>query len=157
GDNGTPNQDFCSLITRTGSKKSIQFITDINQNVGTLETWGIDFAVRYSPRTSFGRFNFLLDATWLGKFDRTQTAGTTTQTISGKGNFDLGALPALKANLAANWSNKGWAAGGVVHFIGSLVECATPAPDSSSAGGLCYVEPNLPQRDVGANVTFDLH
>src|SRR6266702_6985540 len=65
----------CALpifINRASSGR-ILFVTDVNQNVGKLETAGIDFAVRYALRTSAGRFGFIFDATWLASYDRTQT------------------------------------------------------------------------------------
>jgi outer membrane receptor protein involved in Fe transport len=156
GDKGTPNPALCALVTRAGANKTIQYITDLNANVGKLETAGIDFAVRYNLRTDIGRWAFLFDATWLAFFDRTQNTGTGTQTIHGGGNYDLGALPDLKANLAINWAHKGWGAGGVGRFVSSFTECAL-LPDKTSGGGLCYAAADVPSRGVGVNFTFDLH
>jgi iron complex outermembrane recepter protein len=84
------------------------------------------------------------------------------------GNYDLGALPAVKFNAAADWHESGWNIGAVLRFVGSFRECAAgDAIDGYTAsGGLCYapvtvvgvngnVLPNY--RDVGAVATVDLH
>lgn len=157
GASGTPNQAYCSLVTRAAGSGRILFVSDVNQNVGQLSTAGIDFAIRYGMRTKVGRFNFIFDANWLEHFDRTQSTGLMTQTIHGAGNYDLGALPEFKANLSAQWNYKGWGAGGVGRFVGSFKECGTPGADSQSSGGLCYVAADVPSRDVGTNVVLDLH
>src|SRR5262249_50822412 len=85
----------------------------------------------------------------------------TEQTIDGKGNYDLGALPEIKANFAASWGFKGFGAGGIVRYIGSFKECSTTDADSgdqTSSGGLCYANVmGMLTRDTGAYATLDLH
>src|SRR5262249_27528665 len=65
GADGTPNQDYCALIHRAPESGRILFVNDVNQNVGTLKTAGLDIAVRYDLRTKVGRFGFVVDANWL--------------------------------------------------------------------------------------------
>jgi iron complex outermembrane recepter protein len=147
----------CDLITRAPGSGRILFITDTNHNVGSQSTAGIDFAVRYAIPTPVGRFGLGLDGTWLEHFDRSQVIGTTLQTINGKGNFDLGALPQWKFNVGATWRFGGWSAAALARYVGTFKECSTPPPDLSSSGGLCYAAPNLPARQVGHNWTVDLN
>jgi iron complex outermembrane receptor protein len=155
GAGGSSNQEYCALIARAPESGRILFVEDINQNVGELKTAGIDVAVRYTIRQAAHRIGLGVDANWLAYFDRTQSTGAMLQTIEGKGNFDLGALPALKANLSANWSLRGIGAGVIARFVSSFKECA--AADMTSTGGLCYVEEGLPSRDTGTYVTLDLN
>jgi outer membrane receptor protein involved in Fe transport len=154
---GQPVQAYCSLITRASGSGRILFVTDINQNVGSSSTAGIDVAARYAIPSPIGRFGLGLDGTWLAYFDRSQVVGTGIQTISGRGNYDLGALPTWKVNAGATWRLGGWSASGLARYVGTFKECATPAPDLTSSGGLCYAAPNLPSRQVGHNVTLDLN
>ena len=158
GSSGPQNQAECSLITRDPNSGRILFISDTNQNLGTLTTAGIDLAIRYSYGTPVGRFGAVLDGTWLQTYDRTQALGPV---IHGVGTFDLGALPALKANLGFNWTSAfGLTVGGLVHYIGTFKECGafdSSSGDFLSAGGLCYAGTNLPSRQVGHNTTLDLH
>jgi outer membrane receptor protein involved in Fe transport len=158
GSTATPT--FCSLIHRAPGSGRILFISDTNLNLGELRTAGIDVSVRYALPSPVGRFGFAFDGTWLQYFDRTQLIGTTTQTIHGKGNFDLGALPEWKANFGVNWSLAGLTAGGVARYVGTFKECAAFSSDANefqSTGGLCYADPNAPSRQVGSNVVLDLH
>jgi outer membrane receptor protein involved in Fe transport len=154
GASGTPQ--FCDLITRAplASGGRIIYVTDTNQNVGELRTSGIDFSIRYTLRQPFGRFRFDLGGTWLDRFDRKQTVGQS-RTIRGKGNFDLGALPAWKFNAGATWSLGGLNAAAIARYVGSFKECA--AQDLTSDGGLCNSPDSPASRQVGRNVTVDLN
>lgn len=154
---GAPVQAYCNLITRASGSGRILFVTDVNQNVGSASTSGIDFAARYAIPTPVGRFGLGVDGTWLATYDRTQVVGTGLQTINGVGNFDLGALPEFKVNVGGTWRLGGWSAAALARYVGTFKECSTPAPDLTSSGGLCYAAPNLPSRQVGHNWTVDLN
>ena len=148
-------QQYCDLIHRAPDSGRILFINDVNQNVGSLTTAGIDFAVRYAIPTPIGRFGLGLDGTWLQKYERTQVVGSGFQTIDGKGNYDLGALPQWKMNIGATWRLGGWSAGTLARYIGTFRECS--APDQTSFGGLCYSASDVAARQVGHNWTVDLN
>ncbi len=152
---GTPVQDYCSKVVRAPGSGRILFVEDFNQNVGDLTTEGIDFAGRYAIPSSAGRFSLGFDANWLLKYDRTQSVGTTTQTIHGKGTFDLGALPTFKGNLVGGWSLAGFTVGATGRYIRSFKECA--AADLTSSGGLCYTNPSGLSRETGDYATLDLN
>jgi iron complex outermembrane receptor protein len=147
GAGGTPNQAYCNLITRAPSSGRILFVTDVNQNIGNMRTYGVDFAVRYALPTSVGRFGFGLDGTWLGYYTR--------QGITGVGTYDLGALPIWKGNVGANWRFAGFSVAALLRYVGTFKECA--ASDNTSSGGLCYAAPDLPARQVGHNTVVDLN
>jgi outer membrane receptor protein involved in Fe transport len=154
GDSAPSNPALCSQVHRAPNGR-ILFVNDLNQNVGQLHTAGIDLSARYALPTPVGRFGLAFDGTWLQYFDRDQLVGTTTQTIHGAGNFDLGALPKLKFNLGANYHLGGWTFAGIAHWVGSFRECA--ASDLTSAGGLCNNSPNNLSRRVGDNTVIDLN
>ena len=133
GAGGTPNAAYCNLVQRDAQGNLIQ-VTDTNQNVGSTQTTGIDLSARYVLPTEVGRFGFVIDGTWLTKFQQTIATGAV---ISGQDNYDLGANPAVKANGGVLYSLGGFSAGVNARFIGSFHECANPN-GASGGDGLCY-------------------
>ncbi len=159
------DMDSCALITRNDSGL-IDTINDTLQNVGALDTAGLDFNVRYNRQTDFGRFRFNLEGTWLQFFNETQPDGTV---VKGKNVYDLGVYPEWKFNFGTLWGLNEWGAGVNVRYIHSFKECGNnniedicfqgqnpdgtnrnPPPDDP-ANGIVYNE-----RKVDANVTADL-
>ena len=153
------NDDYCKLVVRNNAG-AIQYISDVNQNIGQRTTGGIDLAVRYALPTPVGRFAFGFDGNWLAFLDNTLKLATGNQTIHGVGNYDLGALPALKANVGADWSTDRIVAGVVGRYIGNFKECSNPGDPTTAAGGLCALTnttTNSFVRQVGHYVQVDLH
>jgi outer membrane receptor protein involved in Fe transport len=128
-------QPFCGLIIRNNSG-AIQYINDFTNNAGQKSTAGIDFAVKYRVPTPAGRFIFAFEGNWLAFMDsRLVVAGLPT--VHGKGNYDLGALPAFKANLGVNWALNQIFAGVVGRYVGTFTECSNPYDPSTAQGGFC--------------------
>jgi outer membrane receptor protein involved in Fe transport len=156
GAGASSHEPYCGLITRDNTG-SIQHVNDFNTNLRQIRTAGIDFAIRYALPTTVGRFGFGFDGTWLAFFDRDQDHAPT---IHGKGTFDLGALPEYKFNTSVSWSLAGFHAGVLGRFVGSFKECSafdTASLDYLSAGGLCWLDPNAPSRQVGSNFVADVN
>jgi iron complex outermembrane receptor protein len=156
---GNPNPAACALIVRD-AQGFITRINDLNTNVGGTKTAGVDVTARYNlPTEMFGRFGFGVDANFLQFFDQIQPNGTV---IHGRGNFDIGQLnngiqgvyPTVKGLASVVWGLNGFGAGGTVHYIGNIKQCA--AADGTSTGGVCYNNPLHMERDVGAYATLDL-
>lgn len=152
------NAQLCNLITR-GVNGQISNVVDVNRNVGFTRTDGVDLAARYALPTTFGRFGFNLDGTWLHKYDIGQPDGTV---IHAKGTFDGagatgqgGVYPSFKFNAAFTYALANLGAGVSTRFIGSYKECADSSGILSSSGSYCYL-PGHGERDVGAYATFDL-
>ncbi len=152
-------QELCDLVQRDPTTGQIVNIYDTATNVGEDRTDGIDVAVRYMvPTAEYGRFNFVVDGTWLHKYDRTLADGSV---IHGKGTFDLaqsgsyGVFPAIKFNAGASWSLANFTVGGSTHFVGSFTECGDSSGDFSGSG-LCYVDSTYMRR-VGAYNTYDVY
>ncbi len=153
--------EYCALITRNPSNLFVLNINNTNQNVGKLDTAGLDFAIRYAlPTPTFGRFGFVFDATWLQMMDQTLATG---QVVHGRNTFDLntlnsaggagGTFPEWKFNAGVTWGLGGLGAGISTRFLSSFHECGDSTGDFSGSG-LCYVDSTY-QRKVSAYHTED--
>jgi outer membrane receptor protein involved in Fe transport len=156
---GTPNQAYCNLISRNPASQRITNILNLNANVGSESTAGIDLALRYTlPTQSIGRFGFVIDATWLRYHDQVLANGDV---IRGRGTFDLqqvgagtgGVFPTFKANAGVNWGLGGLGLGVATRFLGSYTECGDP-DGNFAGGGLCYQDSTY-RRQVDAYNTWD--
>ena len=132
GPGGTPDPILCSKITRDSSTNMISDIDDVNTNLGSLKTQGIDIGVRYAYPTEFGRLGLVADANYLLALD--QIVGTVK--IKGKNTYDLGVNPALKINAGVSYDKDGFVVGVDTRYVGAIHECA--AADGTAAGGGCY-------------------
>ncbi len=164
--NAPVNQGYCDLIQRSPTTGQLFNVFDLNQNVGTLTTQGIDVAARYFMNTDVGRFGFLFDASYLVKFDQTFADGSV---VKAAGNYDSGSgapvggvTPRLKFNAGLNYSIGGFSAGLRGRFIGGFTECAG-ADGGNLSAGLCSsnnlnpaTNQPFPTHEVPAYVTFDL-
>ncbi|GEJ59531.1 TonB-dependent receptor [Anaeromyxobacter diazotrophicus] len=155
---GNSNPAACALVTRDASG-FIDRISDLNVNVGGTKTAGVDISARYSiPTEEYGRFGFGVDGNFLQYYDVIQPDGTI---IHGRGNYDIGQLnnglqgvyPTFKGIASVVWGLGGFGAGGTLHYIGNIKQCA--ATDGTSTGGVCYDNPLHMERDVGAYATVD--
>ncbi|HYZ89762.1 MAG TPA: TonB-dependent receptor, partial [Myxococcales bacterium] len=140
GNAAAPNAADCGLITRAPSGR-ILFVTNLNQNVGSTSTSGVDVALRYALPTEYGRFGLGFDGTWLK--DYTQNGAGAV------GTYDLAfPLPQWKFNVGLNWRLGGLSAGALVRYVGTFKECD---------GGVCNVNPEPSGRQVGHNTRLDLN
>ena len=136
-------QKFCEEIVRDPTNHGINRITDLTQNVGALETSGLDFSAAYQYKTAAGAFRHSVEGTYLFKSNvDTGTIDPMTgkeQIIHGRGYFDLGVRPDLKFNLFTTWRHpSGLGAGVNVRFIDSFQECKSNSCNN----------PANPRRDV---------
>jgi outer membrane receptor protein involved in Fe transport len=152
------NAANCAKVHRSPIDATIDRIDDFNENIGHVETAGIDFGARYNLPTEYGRFLFAFDGTWLAFFNVTQPDGTV---VHGRGNFDIGTLnggiggvyPAFKALTSMLWNFNEFGAGVSERFIGSFRECAFS--DGTSSGGACFVDPTN-SRKISAYFQTDI-
>ena len=155
---GVPvNQRFCNFIHRDPGTHQIINVDDTLFNVGGDATSGLDVAVRYSLPSEVGRFGFVVDGTYLFKFDRTLADGTV---IAARDTYDLGVYPKIKFNAGITYAIAGFGAGITGRYIGNFHECGD-STGSSGGSGLCYALPSDPtsqsyRRDVGAYSVFDI-
>jgi outer membrane receptor protein involved in Fe transport len=153
-----PYQPFCDAIVRN-KFGTIQYVNDSFTNFGERSTAGIDFAIKYGLPTPVGRFAFSFDGNWLAFLDsRLNVAGFPT--VHGKDNFDLGALPAFKSNIGAEWATDNVNAGAVGRYVASFDECSNTADPTTSQGGLCNLSDgtaNGYRRRVSSYFQVDVH
>ncbi len=117
-------QSFCDLVHRNAGG-TVDWIDDPKGNTTKYQTSGMDFSFRYGlPTAQYGRFNFMVDGNYLIEYKYTDAGGSV---YSGKGNYDLGVLPALKTNLGVNWKMGGLGGGVSMRYIGAIKECASGA------------------------------
>ena len=158
GSSAPPNQDYCNLIQRSATTGQLNNVNDLNQNVGSLTTSGIDLSARYIVPTDYGRFAFLFDSVYLVKYDLTLAGG---KLINAAGNYDTGSgvptgglTPKLKFNAGVNYSNAGFSGGVSARYIGGFDECAG-ADGSNLSAGLCSDNNGFAPHRVKAYGTFD--
>jgi len=143
-------RSFCDQIERDPVTHAISYIIDPINNVGGLETSGIDFAVAYAYKNAAGQFRHALEGTYLLDYDvDTGQLGADgkNQILHGKGFYDLGVLPDLKLNLFTTWTHpSGIGAGFNIRFIDRFEECERDNCNDPTNG----------RRTVPAYATADL-
>src|SRR5207248_1275014 len=118
----TQDPDMCKLLTRDDAG-NLLVINDERANLGNYHTTGVDFAVRYAyTLEDFGRFNLILDGTYLNSFRTTDIIGVVDNAA---GNYDFGVLPKLKVNAGVFWSMGPFNAGVTGRYVGNFKECAS--------------------------------
>ncbi len=155
---------YCNLIVRDPATQRISQIFNLNQNVGSTVTDGIDITMRYTLPTEVGRFGVIFNGSWLHKYDVTLADGSV---IKGKGNYDLagqtgsgaggagGFYPAFKSNTGVTWSLAGANVGATWRYISAGKECGDP-DGIMNGSGLCYQDSTY-QRRIDYYNTFDLY
>jgi hypothetical protein len=157
----TPNDAYCNLIKRDPNSGFITVVSDLENNIGSVQTSGLDFAMRYGFPTDFGRFGVLFDSTYLFYLRQALSDGSVINTA---GNYDFGSgsavgslTPKLKFNVDLNYALAGFGAGLRMRYIGPFDECAGAAGTSAAGDGKCSQRANaLPAQRVPTYVTFDL-
>ncbi len=132
---GSPQ--FCGLITRyaTGTNQGrIAAFKMPTVNLGSLETDGIDFGVKYTLRdTSIGSFQFSLDLTKINSYDVISAPGAAVQEIAGTYNRQFGNYAELRGLASVGWTYKDFDALLSARYVGSLdllnPDGANPTPN----------------------------
>jgi outer membrane receptor protein involved in Fe transport len=158
GDDQQPNQEYCRLVTRDPASQRITNILNLNANVGGDRLEGVDISATYDVGTPIGRFGFLANATYLGRYDRTLADGTI---LNGAGTFDLnvggnaGAYPRWRGVGGINWRYQGFTIGLRTSLIGSFIECSDG--DGLFTAGLCSLtdQTGIQKRRVDAWNNWD--
>jgi iron complex outermembrane recepter protein len=144
---------FCELYTRDNLGE-IFALTDVQQNVGGLDTEGVDIALQYSfPDASIGKFRFRLDSTYLISWDNERLQGDPStieheaglfleSSAGGDGHFarwrGLGTL---------DWTLQDFSASLRARYIGTVTE---RAPD------FALPAPSYRLREIGAQTILDV-
>jgi outer membrane receptor protein involved in Fe transport len=100
----TGNAAFCNLINRfpDGSVFQIQLPTG---NFATLDTSGIDIGLKYLWRdTPVGDFRFMLDATYIDKYDSVVFPGAEVIEVAGTYDRQYGNYAEWRGTAAVGWA-----------------------------------------------------
>jgi len=158
----------CAKVHRVASTHQVDFIDDSLNNVGGNDTNGIDFQIALDREFGkAGRFRNSLEGTYLLAY-HLETAQQNLLTgehvkLNGRGVYDLGVYPYIKANWATQWA-RGPAGGGFnIRYIGGYSECENDDCDSTTfldTNGDGMIDTETPgfhaRRHVDYNVTADL-
>jgi hypothetical protein len=137
-------QNFCGAITRDPISHTIQTVFDLEQNVGSVQTSGMDFGASYFSKLAFGVVRAGVEAQYLFKYD-IDTGGFDpnpnakpgqTLVLHGRGYYDLGVLPTLRANIFGVYQHpSGFGVGLNIRYIGDYKECDSdncqPTPEAA--------------------------
>src|SRR5262249_51595601 len=121
-------------------------IHDETNNIGTTTTRGVDVALAYDHKASWGRTVSRLEGVYLLKYE---TDDTLTK-LEGVGFYDLGVFPKLKANLSTFWQFGHSSVGVNVRYIGKFKECNADNCNDPMNLDMGYY------RNVSASVTGDI-
>jgi outer membrane receptor protein involved in Fe transport len=128
---------FCGLITRyaTGTNQGrIAAFGMPTANLGSLETKGIDFGVKYALRdTPIGSFQFSFDMTRIQNYDVVASPGAAVQQIAGTYNRQFGNYAKWRGLAGIGWSYDNFDGLLTARYIGSLdllnPDGANPTPN----------------------------
>jgi iron complex outermembrane receptor protein len=167
-------QSFCDKITRDPLTGQIVTLSRGNSNLGSLGTKGVDLSLGYRmPTTSYGKFNFRSESTYVNSFTIKSTDTATPVNYAGEYLYYK-----LKTSAAVDWSLGNWAATFASRFYSSTkgrcwtvspaVECSNPTGTYSGGtgynriGAFVYNDLNVSYKfawkgvlAVGANNIFD--
>jgi outer membrane receptor protein involved in Fe transport len=120
----TGNPTFCNLVHRYTSGPNaglIQVFENPSANLGTLDTDGVDFTIKYALRnTPIGSFNFSIDWSHLLSYKNTPTPGAATQQIAGTFNRQFGNFAKDRALASIGWAGFGADALVSARYISSI-------------------------------------
>jgi iron complex outermembrane recepter protein len=133
----TLDPQFCSVQARSGAG-FVTFLNDTLENLGRVETSGIDFSVNWiGPDTSIGRPGASLQNTYVSKYEARDTStGLSEPQGPGIEVTDSG-IARLRSTLRLDWQWDAWDFGYAFRYMSSLTE------DCASAGGF-PICPNAP-------------
>jgi outer membrane receptor protein involved in Fe transport len=150
--------NFCDLYTRDLVGDVVQVI-DTTQNVGSLESDGLDFGFGYNfGETGWGSFRFRLDTTYLLNWDNEQIAGDPTTLEKRAGTFTDssaggdGHFAEWRGLASLLWDMGGWTAAITTRYIGELTEFV----NASNCDASQLNDDALCPRDVDAQLITDI-
>ncbi|HUR89905.1 MAG TPA: TonB-dependent receptor [Ramlibacter sp.] len=91
------------------------YVLLLNDNLGGVNTNGIDLAANYRLRTGMGNWLFRLQETYVAKYEyQNEKNGPWIQNV---GTYEgAGPVPRNRFTVSANWSMGAWAAGVINHY-----------------------------------------
>jgi len=136
---------FCDRVERSGTG-SINLVDNQLQNIGGIETSGLDIAVSYtSPQTRIGQFRWNFDATHLAEYteETEQPDGSTLETdFEGSVTDETfqRSFPEWRFTSTADWFYRNWSASLIFRFVSELDELANDAPTGNELDSEFYTD-----------------
>jgi iron complex outermembrane receptor protein len=157
---------FCDAVER-GSAGAINLVDNQLQNIGGIETSGLDLALRYlGPTSNIGSFMFSVNATYLEDYteltanpDGSVNVNDLTGTITDE-TFQR-AFPDWRVMTKVDWLLNSWGAGVTFRYVDSMVQPSGNTLDSKLFTDV-QLRYNLGLGDdrlsitLGANNVFDV-
>ena len=124
-----PSSPYCSAITRTAAG----FIDTVEmrlQNIGSIETSGVDFKFNIADETDIGRLSAALQASYVIEYEEIDFFGNQTPRKVGVEVND-GAIPRVQANTQLGWGMGDFNVSWNVRYIDEVVENGNSTLDAT--------------------------
>lgn len=143
-------QTYCELVNRAPTGE-VLLLRQAVVNLSSIEVTGIDSTVRYGFDTALGRFETVLDASYLDRF-RTRIAqpdgSVTIDDRAGKSDQPRSTFPRFKGQAGLRYSNGALEAGYKARYIGSSKDVPGNAVNGGEVNAVTY-------HDLQLAYTFD--
>lgn len=111
----------CGLITLSGT--SITDIQDVEENIGSEDSSGVDFNAAYTvPETPVGNFDISTNWTYITSFTETLPDASTSSGFETVDEAGYVGIPKLRGSGTLAWSWSNWSAVWNVQYIGRVFE-----------------------------------
>mgnify|MGYP006419106483 FL=1 len=137
---------YCNLVDRTGAG-TVADLRDTTNNVGTLETSGLEAGATYDWSTSYGDFALTTDARWLDNVTTTKANGDVEEMAGYISGSDRDNYVDFKTNVSLQWSQNDMFGSVTYQYFGEGKGVANEGPTLVAATGL-LVEEDV--RDIDA-------
>ncbi|MFL6588405.1 MAG: TonB-dependent receptor plug domain-containing protein [Luteimonas sp.] len=129
------DQAWCDLFSRRGADSQIDFMLLAPQNLSVTEVEGWDVNLSYQmPETSFGGFGFMLDTSYVSKWNSQFTPDSEVESAVGN-YYESDPNWRLRANASVDWSYANFSVSWMTRYMSGLNEtCAIPG------AGICSDE-----------------
>ena len=120
----TLDSAFCDLVERS-SAGGINLVQNRLQNIGGIETSGIDFSLDYSaPEIGLGSFAYNLSATRLIDYREITSGNPEGDELSGRITDETfqRAFPDWRMTSSVNWHKNNWGAGLTFRYVSDMVQ-----------------------------------
>lgn len=150
------DQAWCDLFSRRPDDFQIDYMLLAPQNLSIIEVEGWDFNASYTmPATDWGTFGFMLDTSYVSKWDSQFTPDSDVDSAVGN-YYDRDPNWRLRANASIDWSLGAFSASWMMRYMSGLNEdCALPGFDVCSDENRVTAEGPEPRNRLGATTYHD--
>lgn len=148
---------WCDLFSRRANDSQIDYMLLAPQNLSVTEVEGWDVNISYQmPETSFGRFGFMLDTSYVSKWESQFTPESSVESAVGN-YYESDPNWRLRANASLDWSYGDLSASWMARYMSGLNEsCAIPGAGVCTDEGRRTEEGAAPRNRLGATTYHDV-